>query len=194
MNNPIQCQNNKCNKDERTSDTEEWYALAVKFGYERVVADVLQVKKYEAFAPRFVRRKAGKQFQEAETPLFPGYTFARFDARFRLPILLTPGVRCVVGFGRIPAPIDAAEIEAIRNLVQTPALVEQCEYAPVGTRVRIIRGPLAGLEGILTETRSSLRVVLSVTVIQRSVRVEVEPDMVITCRESTAGSRKKVAC
>jgi transcription antitermination factor NusG len=166
------------NKDNAGDQTGmKWFALAVRFGLERVVAEALQSKSFEAFAPLCLRRQSDRRIQETETPLFPGYAFAKFEARFRLPILMTPGVRCVVGYGRTPVPLDSNEIETIRNVVRYRAIVEQCPYLPLGSKVRVVRGPLAGVEGVLIETRSSLRVVLSVSLIRQSVRVEVYRDM-----------------
>jgi len=151
------------------------------------------MKGCEAFAPRCLRRKSNEHIQETEIPLFPGYTFARFDPRFRLPILMTPGVRCVVGYGRTPVPLDANEIEAVRNVVRNRAIVEPCPYVGVGSKVRIIKGPLKGLEGVLTETRSSLRVVMSVSLIRQSVRVEVDREMLALDSASSAGRRYELA-
>jgi len=42
-----------------------------------------------------------------------------------------------------------------------------------------VHGPLAGGEGVLEQVRSSYRVILSVSLIQRSMRIEVDQEMVL---------------
>lgn len=165
-----------------TSDNtdEQWFALEVKCRQEKAIAENLRSKGYEAFAPSsHTRRKWHNRVQEVETPLFPGYVFGKFDARFRLPILMTPGVRSVVGYGRVPSPLDPAEIDAVRNVLLAQLSVERCPYFAEGDRVRIVGGPLAGVTGILLKHRSSYRVVLSVSLIQQSIRVEVDSEILI---------------
>jgi transcription antitermination factor NusG len=165
--------------DASADSKEEWFALYVKLRYEHFVADYLQAKGYEAFSLTYRKlRRWRDRVQEADIPLFPGYVFGRFDPRHRLPILTTPGVREVVGYGRIPVPISEREIHAIRGAVDSLLKVEPCTYIEAGTRVRIVRGPLAGVEGILEQVRSSYRLIVSVSLIQRSIRVEVGPDMI----------------
>ncbi|MBV8903143.1 MAG: hypothetical protein JOZ22_05855 [Acidobacteriia bacterium] len=71
--------------------------------------------------------------------------------------------------------------------------VEPCSYLAEGSRVRIVRGALAGLEGVLIKVRSSYRMVLSVSLIQRSVRVEVDPEMIAAASDSEASYRYRAA-
>ncbi len=159
----------------------------MKCRHERAIAEVLHSKQYEAFAPRvFKREQLHHSVQETDTPLFPGYVFAKFDSRFRLPLLMTPGVRGVVSYGRIPAPLSTTEIDAIKSVLECRLPLEPCPYLTEGDRVRIVHGPLKGLEGVLIQMRSSYRVVLSVSLIRQSVRVEVDRD---TLRLDPEGSR-----
>jgi transcription antitermination factor NusG len=155
-----------------------WFALQVRCRHEKAVAEILRSKEYEAFAPRVLKREqVCHTVQETDAPLFPGYVFAKFNPRFRLPLLMTPGVRGVVSYGRIPAPLSKAEISAIKTVVECRLPLEPCPYLMEGDRVRIVSGPLTGLVGVLIQMRSSYRVVLSVSLIRQSVRVEVDRDM-----------------
>ncbi|HEX7361422.1 MAG TPA: transcription termination/antitermination NusG family protein [Bryobacteraceae bacterium] len=173
---------------------EQWFALQVPTRHERRIADALQNKGYEAFAPSTVPEKRWPlKSREAEIALFPGYLFSKFDSRFRLPILMTPRVRHIVGCGRMPIAIDEREIVAIRNVVQSRLPVEPCPYLDQGARVRIVRGPLTGVEGVLLKASSSYRVVISVSLIQQSIRVEVDGDMLALCPESEQVERYRQA-
>jgi len=113
-----------------------------------------------------------------ELPLFPGYVFCRLDLRCRLPLLTIPGALHFVGIGKIPVPIDDAEIAAIQAAVRSGLTTEPWPYLNVGQMVRLEDGPLAGLEGILVEVRKQHRIVVSVSLLQRSVAVEIEREWV----------------
>ncbi len=158
----------------------QWFALYVKLRHEKLVSELLLKKGFESFSPTYPERKPLRgKIHEIDMSLFPGYVFARFDARFRMPILTTPGVREVVGYGRVPVPIPDWEVHTVREAVNSKLRVEPCRYLEAGSRVRIVCGPLAGLEGILEETRSSCRVIVSVSLIQRSIRVEVDRNVLL---------------
>lgn len=156
-----------------------WFALSTKRNRERIVAEMLRGKGYEEFVPTYrSRRKWSDRYKDVDLPLFPGYVFCRFDPSRRLPILTTPGVILVVGNGRVPVPVEEAEIDALRVVVGSRAQVEPWPYLLVGQRVAIEGGVLAGLEGILLEVRKTCRIVVSVNLLQRSVAVEVDRSMV----------------
>ena len=154
-----------------------WYALRIKSRHERIVASALYGKGYEVFLPLYRdRRRWSDRVKELELPLFPGYLFCRFDVTKRLPILTTPGIVQVVGLGRTPLPIDETEIAAIQSIVISRLNAQPWPYLKVGQKVRIEQGPLTGLGGILLALKKPHRLVVSVTLLQRSVAVEVDQD------------------
>jgi len=164
-------------EDERrpAEGAECWFALSTKRNREKSVAEILRGKGYQDFLPTYVsRRKWSDRYKDLEFPLFPGYVFCRFDPRWRLPILTTPGVVMVVGNGRVPVPVEDSEIDALRAVVASRLRVEPWPYLSAGQRIRIEAGALTGLEGIFLEMRKSCRVVVSVELLQRSVAVEVD--------------------
>ncbi|AMY12998.1 transcriptional activator RfaH [Luteitalea pratensis] len=152
----------------------EWFALRVKPRTERVVTESLAGKCYETFLPLHTeRRRWSDRVKTMQMPLFAGYVFCRFDVQHRLPILTTPGVLHVVSTGQIPQPIDDEEIESLRLLVESGLPVEPWPFHYVGQRIRIIGGPLAGTSGILQSVKSKNRLIVSISLLQRSVAVEV---------------------
>jgi transcription antitermination factor NusG len=110
--------------------------------------------------------------------LFPGYVFCQFDVMHRLPIISIPGFVGIVGCGKVPTSVDSAELDAIRSVVESGVLARPWPFLRVGHQVVLRRGPLAGLEGILLGFKSGQRVVLSITLLQRSVAVDVDADWV----------------
>ena len=152
-----------------------WFALRVKSQCERSVAAVIRNKGFDEFLPIYESRKRwSDRVKSVKMPLFSGYVFCRLDPKLRLPILTIPGALHFVGIGKVPAPIDGAEIAAIQAAVRSGLAAEPFAYIDVGKRVRLDNGPLAGLEGILVEIRKQYRVVVSVTLLRRSVAVEIE--------------------
>jgi transcription antitermination factor NusG len=129
------------------------------------------------------RRRWSDRVKSLELPLFPGYLFCRLDPRYRLPILTIPGVQHFVGAGRVPVAIDDAEIAAIQTAIRAGLPTEPWPYLAAGQRVRVERGPLEGLEGLLIEVRKQQRIVVSVPLLMRSVAVEIERDWVTPAHE-----------
>lgn len=153
-----------------------WYGLRTKSRFEKVTAASLAYKGYEHYLPCYRRRRRwSDREKEVESPLFPGYVFCRFDLLHRLPILTTPGVVSVVGLGRALAAIPDEEIEAIETVLKSGLPSEPWSYLPEGQRIRIEEGALTGLEGIVVKSRKpEWRLVVSVTLLQRSVAVEID--------------------
>jgi transcription antitermination factor NusG len=152
-----------------------WYALRVRSRHENTVATHLQGKGYKPLLPLYkCRRRWSDRLKEIELPLFPGYVFCQFNPLNRLPILSIPGVVHVVGVGRTPVSIDENEIAAIQAAVKSGLPSQPWPFLQVGHRVKIEYGPLRGLEGILLDFRGGHRLVISVTLLQRSVAVEVD--------------------
>jgi len=153
----------------------KWFAIRVKSQREMSVAGAIGSKGFEEFLPLYEsRRRWSDRFKSRELPLFPGYVFCHIDPSSRLPILTIPGVLHFVGIGKTPAPIDESEIAAVQSALRSGLRVEPSDYLEVGQCVRLEDGPLAGLEGILTEVRKQFRVVVSLTLLKRSVAVEID--------------------
>lgn len=156
-----------------------WYAVRVKSRHENTVASHLHARGYQAFLPLYKsRNRWSDRFKEVELPLFPGYVFCRFNPLNRLPVLTIPGVVYVVGAGGTLLPIDETEIVAIQVAVKSGLPSEPWPFLQIGHRVRIEHGPLCGVEGILLGFRGPQRLVLSVTLLQRSVAVQVDGALV----------------
>jgi transcription antitermination factor NusG len=160
-----------------------WFALQVRSSQEVGVGHQLSGQGYEWFLPLYkLRKRWSDRIKEVETPLFPGYIFCRFDPQKRLPILKTPGVIQIVRYNRAPAPIEETEIDAIQTLVASGLPNQPWPFLGAGDRVRIESGPLRGLEGILVELKGDHRLVVSVTLLRRSVAVELDSAQVKSLR------------
>lgn len=152
-----------------------WYALRVRSRFENVVASHLRARGYESLLPLYsCRSRWSDRVKEIERPLFPGYVFCQFNLLNRLPILSIPGVVHVVGVGTYPAPVDETEIAAIRAAIRSGLPRQPWPFPELGCKVRVEGGPLRGVEGILSGFRGNQRLVLSVTLLQRCVAVQID--------------------
>ena len=152
-----------------------WFALHVRSRREALVADHLEGQGFECFLPLYKStRRWSDRLKEVEQPLFPGYLFCRLNLSNRGPVLMTPGVQQIVGFGRTPAAVEEREVESIRQVLSSGLPSLPWPYLHVGEKVRVNHGSLVNLEGILVNFKGSNRVVLSVTLLQRSVALEID--------------------
>jgi transcription antitermination factor NusG len=157
-----------------------WYGVRTKSNSEKLAAELVSAKGYEAYLPLYrARRRWSDRVVEKELALFPGYFFCKLDPLHRLPILMTPGVVSIVSSGKIPIPIPQMEMAAIRTSIDSGFLVVPCPYLKEGQRVRVREGPLEGLEGILIRKKNESRIVLSVDMLQRSVSMEIDRESVV---------------
>jgi transcription antitermination factor NusG len=152
-----------------------WYAAYTSANHEKRVAEQFAQKSVEHFLPLYesVRRWKDRRVQ-LQMPLFPGYIFARLSLQDRLQVLQVSGVANLVGFNGTPAVLPEEEIEALKKLVASGIRAEPSRYTTVGKRIRICVGPLAGREGILVRRKGSLRIVLSIDLVQRAILVDVD--------------------
>lgn len=156
-----------------------WYALRVKTHFERRVAVSLASFDYETFAAVYSRRvRWSDRFKIREAPLFPGYVFVRLDIARRLPVLMVPGVLGFVSFSGSILPVERSQLESVQAMTRAGKNVEPWPTLSVGDAVRVIRGPLAGVEGTLLTTKGHYRLIVSVTLLQRAVSAEVDIDCV----------------
>lgn len=156
-----------------------WFAILVKTGREKTANLLLENAGYECLLPvnRSTRRWSDRT-KLVDVPLFPGYLFCRMNPHNRLTVLMTPGVIQIVGVGKTPIPVEEEEIEAIERVQTSGLSAMPWPYMQVGNVAQIVDGPLRGLTGIVVKIKSGVKLVLSVSLLQRSVAVEVERNWV----------------
>ncbi len=90
-----------------------------------------------------------------------------------MPVITTAGVVRIVGTGRTPLPVEFGEMEAVRKIVRSCCDAQPHPFLKVGDRVRIEKGPLAGIEGIVTGHKNQ-RLILSIALIQQSISIQLD--------------------
>jgi transcription antitermination factor NusG len=171
-----------------------WFALQTKPRGERKVEYSLSQKGYECFVPLYrQKRKWSDRTVEIDMPLFPQYVFCRLNSSVLGKAVSTSGVIRIVGFGGKPADIAVEEVDALQLLARSSLLREPWKHLYEGTRVLVESGPLAGVEGVICGDDNKRRLIISVTLLQRSVAIQLPEDTVITVVSGLNGNRIKPA-
>lgn len=135
----------------------------------------LRQRSYETFLPTYVEcRSYSDRIKKVDAALFPGYLFCRFDPDRRLPILTTAGVQQILCLNERPVPVDEGEIAAIQRVVKSQASAQPWPYLKAGDSVRVEFGCFSGMEGILVTEKGTDRLIVSITMLQRSVSVQID--------------------
>lgn len=141
------------------------------------VANMLASSGIETFVAMVERLRQWKDRKRLVSfPLFPGYLFVHIDERphSRLTVLKKRGVvRFVEMVPGTPDPVPDKQINSLKTLVENKAVLDPYPYLQEGQLVRIIRGPLYGVEGILAQKRDKHILVLSADVLQKGVALTV---------------------
>jgi transcription antitermination factor NusG len=170
-------------EDEIQLDGRQWYALTVKHQHEKAVASGLEISGFPALLPLYkILHTWSDRTKQLESPVFAGYVFAQFSYNERVRVLRIPAVGNIVGFGGKPACLAPDELADIRAVVESKLPLSPWPYLKEGDRVRVERGPLKGVEGTLLQQKDCLRLVIGVEILQRSVAVELSPEMIFPLR------------
>jgi transcription termination/antitermination protein NusG len=155
----------------------QWFAIQTRSRHEKVVRGQLEMRNVEHFLP--MTRKLSQwtdRKKEIRVPLFMGYCFARFSLADRLPVLQSQGVVRVVGSTGKPEPIPDEEINALKKVINNSCDYICYPFLKEGMLVEVINGPLEGVKGRLIRGARNSRLVLSISLIQRSVSIEIDAD------------------
>ncbi len=152
-----------------------WYAIRTRSRHEKLVHQQLDSRRVEAILPLVERRRRWKdRWKNVDFPLFPGYCFARFPYQNRLSVVTAVGVVQILGINGIAIPVPDHEIEAVRQLVTCPLPFDPHPYLREGMEVEVLRGPLAGVRGILVRKGGRARLVVAISLIQQAASVELD--------------------
>ncbi|MGA2960423.1 MAG: UpxY family transcription antiterminator [Candidatus Korobacteraceae bacterium] len=152
-----------------------WYAAYTYARHEKRVAEHLQRIGVESYlALHTATRQWNQRRAQVELPLFPGYVFVRIPLAERLRVLSAPGVAYLVGTGGQPVPLADEDVEPLRDCLSQKLQAEPVAYLSAGRRVRVVSGPLSGLEGVIVRREGDTRFVVSIELIMRAIAIKVE--------------------
>lgn len=173
-------------------DRSAWYVVRVRANAERRVAQSLANREIDVFLPMQskVASHTRKRRRPNASPLFAGYVFACFGYLLTSRVLTCPGVVHIVSRGGIPEAVDPDEMFALRTLARAARSVEALPAFTPGQKVKIREGPLADVEAVIVRDNGRDRLIVSISLLARSVIAEVERewiDCAVPGRDATLG-------
>lgn len=159
---------------DRSTIDRPWFAIQVRPRHELSVAKALRDKGYQELVPLYRQRRVwSDRTKIIECPLFSGYVFCQFTHEAHGPVVTTPGVIRIVGSRQGPLPIDTNEIANIQAVLHAGLPAQPHPYTPVGSRVVMKSGPLAGVECLVKDFRNH-NIILSIQLLHRSISVTLD--------------------
>jgi transcriptional antiterminator NusG len=158
---------------------ERWFVLWTRSHCEQLVHDQLLTKGFRAFLPTIeVWSRRADLRRRIRQPMFPGYLFLHdaLDKHRDVEVRKARGLVGILGDGwDRRAVVSPREVEAIRRVVNVRAPARPHPYLKEGQRVRIVRGPMTDVEGVLLRIKDNKGLlVIGVELLNRSVAVEVD--------------------
>jgi transcription antitermination factor NusG len=162
--------------------TGQWWVAHTKSRNEKALASDLAGKQISYFLPMCwkVRRIRGRTIKSL-LPLFGGYLFFCGQESQRIELLRTNRVANLIDVSDQQRLIE--ELSQIHQALGAGAKLSPHEYIKTGQRCRVIGGPLAGLFGVVAQTRNSMRLVLQVDMLGQAASVEIGTDMIEVIEE-----------
>jgi transcriptional antiterminator RfaH len=152
-----------------------WYVVHTKARQEQTAFDNLACQGYSVYLPRIqvLKRVRGQQLLRQE-PLFPRYLFLQPSSAIHsiAPVRSSVGVSSLVRFGQEPAVILDQTLDGIRafETLRNEAPLEQISPFRPGRSIRVVDGPLTGMEGLISDV-SHERVVALMHLLGKDTRV-----------------------
>jgi len=168
--------------------TPDWFAAEVWTGREHLAAEHLLLRGFEVFLPCYrENRRWSDRVKTVNRPLFAGYLFVRNARHTGASVVTAPAVKRIVASAGHPLPVSADEIATLKRAVAAQVSLSPCEYFTAGTLVDIESGPLHGVQGLVVRSKGNDRLVVSVTMLQRSVAIEIDAAWVVRSHSRATG-------
>ncbi len=156
-----------------------WWVAHTRSRHEKTLADELEqigIFCYLPLCQSVTRSRTTRRVTRSVVPVFPGYLFFAADAEQRHRAMGTNHI------ARTLPVVDVAgligQLRQIDLALRSGEPIARSARLAAGDRVRVIAGPLTGLEGVVTRWRSAVRIVLNVEILGQAVSVEVDRDLV----------------
>jgi transcription termination/antitermination protein NusG len=163
----------------KTGLPRSWHVIYAKSRFENVALEGLRGKSMEVFLPRItVSRKRRDRRVTLRVPMFPGYLFVKTDLApsEHLEIKKTVGVVTLVGNAGGPIPVPDHAVEALRIMARADSEVLTGHAVKTGSRVMVVGGPFAGIEGVFVRRKGKGRVIVNIDPLERFAGVEISMD------------------
>jgi transcription antitermination factor NusG len=158
-------------------NNKKWFVLYIKHNFGKKIEQQCEKLDIEVFFPVITTiKKWSDRKKEVEVPIFPSYIFINGTEKERLQALSINGVVKSVMFNKEIATLRVSEIETIKRIIGTEKFIDTCNSISVGSKVKVISGPLTGVEGVLAEIKGKKVFSLVLETINSSILVDIPQD------------------
>ena len=156
-----------------------WIAVYTKSRHEQIVVNELNKKNIESYCPMFKERRQWSDRKKwVHFPLFRSYVFANIEINENIYVLQTIGVNKIVKFQEKISIIPDQVIDNIKNIIEGGYNIEQTDYFIKGDEVRVVSGPLKGLDGVVLDLRGANKIIIKIESIQQAFSVEISSGLI----------------
>ena len=156
-----------------------WIAVYTKSRHEQIVVNELNKKNIESYCPMFKERRQWSDRKKwVHFPLFRSYVFANIEINENIYVLQTIGVNKIVKFQEKISIIPDQVIDNIKNIIEGEYNVEKADYFIKGDEVRVVSGPLKGLDGVVLDLRGANKIIIKIEAIQQAFSVEISSGLI----------------
>lgn len=177
---------------ELSTDEAPWEIAHLRSRHEKAVARLLLDAGMPFYLPQIQQttKRAGRTLV-SHHPLFPGYIFLRRAEGLRQTLWRTSALANMID---VPDQAQLTnELRQIRELqIRGAVLTPTVDLAP-GDAVRITEGAFSGYCGVVAEERGSLRLVVSVSILKKSVSVEFPREVLTQVKRADAPRERRRA-
>jgi transcriptional antiterminator RfaH len=152
-----------------------WYACHTRPRCEKKFAALLAAKGFEHYLPLITSiRRYARETKRFTKPLFTGYVFARVPDATKARIYEQELIARAI-------PVDdearfLRQIDDVRKIVASGAELSVVPLLTLGRRVRVVGGPLHGLEGLVDDPTNPAGIVISVDVLRQGLLIKVSAE------------------
>ena len=155
-----------------------WIAVYTKSRHEQIVVNELNKKNIESYCPMFKERRQWSDRKKwVHFPLFRSYVFANIEINENIYVLQTIGVNKIVKFQEKISIIPDQVIDNIKNIIEGGYNIEQTDYFIKGDEVRVVSGPLKGLDGVVLDLRGANKIIIKIEAIQQAFSVKISSNI-----------------
>lgn len=161
----------------------QWNLVYTQPQFEKKIYKMLERSSITAYLPvQTVLREWSDRKKRISLPLFPNYVFVNVNLRERYKVLSVPGVTRFISFGGQLASIPECDINYLKMLSETDWDIKKENFYETGDKVRVIKGPLTGLEGVLVERTRSQRFLVHFKSFAQSISIDIQTSCLETIK------------
>jgi transcription antitermination factor NusG len=155
----------------------QWVVLHVRPRCEKKVASLCEDKEIQHYLPlrkSTPKPKKGQRRYSFDVPLFPGYIFACLDRKQRHHLLVSG--QLVRAIEIVNQKEFIGELRQIYMAINSAADLVFYPQLKRGKLVRVLRGPLKGVTGMISKRKENFRLVLNLSILGQAVAAEMSMD------------------